>query len=104
MRPTVLHVEDDPYVAAFVQTAFRRLGFGGTLIRAESVRDGLAAAQKCHRDEIGPDLVLVDLQLADGTGLDLVRQVRSSPYLIGTASDLRRRLESITRRNSLPSG
>lgn len=84
MRPTVLHVEDDPYLATFVQTAFRRLGFGGTLIRAETVRTGLAAARRCHQDGIGPDLVLVDLQLPDGTGLDLVRQVRSSPYLSST--------------------
>lgn len=33
MGPTIIHVEDDPYLGALVRAAFQRFGFGGFVIR-----------------------------------------------------------------------
>jgi CheY-like chemotaxis protein len=76
----ILHVEDDPAIAKLVDAAFASFGFGGTILPAEGV--GIALKLLCERSrEREPiDLILVDMQLPDGTGLDVVREVKSDPF------------------------
>ncbi len=65
----VLVVEDELPMRRFLKTALDAQGY--RLVEAGSVREGLAQATGRR-----PDLILLDLGLPDGDGIDLVRRVR----------------------------
>lgn len=62
----VLLVEDDASVAGAMESALRRRGY--EVVRAATVADALAAPSV--------DLVLLDLGLPDGDGIDVCRELR----------------------------
>ena len=66
--PTLLVIDDEPSV----QYAFRRVfgDEGVTVLTAHDRRRGPAAVPPSDR----PDVVVLDLQLPDGSGLDLFRE------------------------------
>ena len=66
----VIVVEDEPQIRRFVCDALKRDGCATT--EAGSVRQGLDAAASCK-----PDLVVLDLGLPDGNGLDFIRDMRT---------------------------
>ena len=71
----ILIVEDDPAIAAFVQTALEREGFETELVK----RGDLVLA----RVEVSPpDLVLLDLMLPGMDGLDVCKALRLRPQYI----------------------
>jgi two-component system sensor histidine kinase KdpD len=67
---TVLIVEDEPHIRRFVRMALE--GEGCRVLEADRVNGGLerAAAEK-------PDLVVLDLGLPDGDGLEFIRAYRA---------------------------
>jgi DNA-binding response OmpR family regulator len=76
---TILHVEDDPMLAQLVQVAFENLGFRGEIVQASLVREAVATLndRRCKKEPL--DLILVDMQLPDGSGLDVLRKVKARP-------------------------
>ncbi len=80
MKITILHVEDDPSLAKLVRVAFQSLGFHGNMLTADRVENALALLAERARHHQPVDLILSDMQLPDGTGLDVVREVRADPY------------------------
>jgi|SRR6185312_9095628 len=68
-RPLVLVVEDDAPIRHFVKTALESQGM--VVREAAGVRDGLVAA-KTRR----PELLILDLGLPDGDGVDMVKALR----------------------------
>jgi CheY-like chemotaxis protein len=76
---TILHVEDDIALAETVRDAFEAFGFRGKYVLAQSV----AEARRILDDTSSPlpDLVICDMHLPDGTGLDVVRNIRANPAL-----------------------
>lgn len=80
-RPQVLFVEDEDSISQPFARALERAGFDATVVRT-----GSSALELARRRE--PDLVLLDLNLPDGEGLDVCRELRSRsdvPVLILTA-------------------
>lgn len=81
---SILIVEDDEAIAAFLQTALEREGFASTV-----VRNGRAALH--HIDQTPPDLILLDLMLPGMSGLQLCQTVRRRadyiPIIMVTAKD-----------------
>jgi len=76
----VLIVEDDPQIRRFLRLALESEGC--TVQEAGRLDVGLAASR------LGPDLVLLDLGLPDGDGLDFVRAFRprsTAPVVILSA-------------------
>ncbi|MBI5259151.1 MAG: response regulator [Burkholderiales bacterium] len=69
-RPKVLVVEDEPEIRRFVRLALEREGF--EVHEAGGVQRGLIDAGTRH-----PDLVVLDLGLPDGDGVDLIRDLRT---------------------------
>ena len=67
--PVALLVEDDRHIRRFLRTSFEAEGW--RVFEAETMRQGLidAATRK-------PDLVIADLGLPDGDGVDLIRELR----------------------------
>src|SRR5580692_9783085 len=65
--PRILVVEDEPAIAESIAYSLRRDGF------AVTVAQNLAAAE---REAPGADLVVLDLMLPDGSGFDLIGQIR----------------------------
>jgi two-component system KDP operon response regulator KdpE len=66
---TVLLIEDEPQMRRFLRAALD--GGQWHLIEAATAREGLAQAASRT-----PDLILMDLGLPDGDGLDLTRRIR----------------------------
>ena len=76
---TILHVEDDLTLARLVKSAFEGFGFRGTMIGADRVAQALDLLDERARNNEPVDLILVDMQLPDGLGLDVIREVKSDP-------------------------
>ncbi len=76
---TILHVEDDPQLVGLVRAAFEGFGFRGTILSAGGVKEALDLLEKCARDGEHVSLILLDVQLPDGSGLDVLREVKSDP-------------------------
>ncbi len=68
---TILVVEDDPAVRTFLADNLTADGY--ELHVAETVRDALRVLEYKQ-----PDLAVLDLGLPDGTGLDLLRRIRTA--------------------------
>ena len=67
--PTVVVIEDEPHIRRFVRTALEAEGW---LVReADTAKKGLTEAGTRK-----PDLLVLDLGLPDGNGLDVIRDVR----------------------------
>jgi DNA-binding response OmpR family regulator len=88
----ILIIEDNQDFVAFVQAVLELNGH--SVAHTASLRDSLSLA---HRAPY-PDLVLLDLDLPDGNGLDFLEQVATDvPVLVLTAStdaDLARQLQT----------
>lgn len=76
---TILHVEDDPMASDVVRMAFTSFGFSGVMITAESVREALGLLSEREKKHEPLGLIISDMQLPDGTGLDLIREVKTCP-------------------------
>lgn len=93
----VLLVDDEPHVALLVGPLLERLGI--TVRTARS----LAEARQALAPAAGPDAVLLDLHLPDGSGLDLLRELRAEsataalPVLVISAEGDDRVLEEVER-------
>ena len=78
---TILVVEDEDSIALPLATALERDGYATRV--TGSVPEAIALAA-----ELQPDLILLDVMLADGSGLDVCREVRrhsSVPIIMLTA-------------------
>jgi len=89
----VLIIEDDPKIAAALEIRFRSGGY-----ETESAGDAVAGLSKAVDNQ--PDLIILDISLPGGNGLDLAQrfktipETRWAPIIFVTASkapDLRRR-------------
>src|SRR5512147_640169 len=79
--PTALLVEDERQIRRFVRTAMESEGWH--VVEAETLRQGLIDAGTRK-----PDLVILDLGLPDGDGIDFIRGVRggsSMPVIVLSA-------------------
>jgi two-component system KDP operon response regulator KdpE len=83
---TVLVVEDEPQVRRFLRTMLASHGF--RVVEAKTGAEGIAQAATRN-----PDLVLLDLGLPDGDGVELTRRLREwarMPIIVISARDRER--------------
>lgn len=78
MVTVILHVEDDLVLRGLVELAFQGFGFRGTVISAGSVSEAVERLDAAEKSGAGMDLIVSDMNLPDGSGLDVVRHVRAS--------------------------
>jgi len=71
---SILYIEDNPHNMRLVRKLLQTMGF--TMIEAMDGLRGLRMAAE-HR----PDLILVDINLPDIDGLEVVRRLKSDPAL-----------------------
>lgn len=77
-RRHLLVVDDEPHIGLLLRPHLERLGYRVTLART------LAEARAALSDRGRPlDGVLLDLHLPDGSGLDLLRELREHPATRG---------------------
>lgn len=83
MTDNVLLVDDDPDDADLVRLAFREHGAGANLVvalDADEAHDYLERVGAFGRRVPGrPAVVLLDLKLRVGTGLEVLRRIRATP-------------------------
>ncbi len=68
--PLVLLIEDEPQMRRFLRATLTSHGF--RLVEAETCKDGVM-----HATTYNPEIILLDLGLPDGDGLDLTRELRT---------------------------
>jgi len=73
---TVLVVEDNELNLKLFCDLLRAHGF-----HADAVRDGRDALDRARA--IGPDLIIMDIQMPHVSGLDLIEQAKADPALAG---------------------
>lgn len=74
---TILLVEDDPADALLIRDALTPAGY--QLVHCPTVAEGSK-----RFETLRPDLVILDVNLPDGSGLDVCRKIRSHPALAPT--------------------
>ncbi len=75
---TVLLVDDHELIRQGLARAFERTEDFSVVGEAGSVKEGIALAE-----ELDPAIVVTDVRLPDGTGLDLVRHLRQASDTVG---------------------
>lgn len=78
MLSEILHVEDDASLRALVDLSFEGFGFHGKTVTAQSVAEAVEDLDDAEAAGETFDLIICDMNLPDGTGLDVVRYVRAS--------------------------
>ena len=74
----VFMVEDNDKETAFLKACWTNVEVPITLLgRANCIADGRA-----RLDQLDPDLVLLDVELPDGTGFDLLEFMRDRDFLV----------------------
>ncbi len=71
-QPAILVVEDSPRNMALIRAILARRQYRVALAAT-------LAEARTRIAEVTPDLILLDIRLPDGNGLDLVRELRSDP-------------------------
>jgi two-component system catabolic regulation response regulator CreB len=72
-RRHLLVVDDEPHIGLLLRPHLERLGYGVSLART------LAEARAALDDRHTPlDAILLDLHLPDGSGVDLLRELRAA--------------------------
>jgi len=74
-QPTILVIDDDPDLVKLIRTYFR---FESFAVRTASRRDEIMAA---FREAPMPDLVLLDVELPDANGFDILARMRQHAVL-----------------------
>ena len=83
-RPAqLLLVEDNPAEAELIQRVFKREKINNTIFHVETGEEALDFLNKrgAHSDAADVDLVLLDLNLPDMSGIDVLIEVRKSASL-----------------------
>lgn len=101
-RPRLLVVDDEPHIGLLLRPHLESLGYDITLAKnLAEARAALGAA-----DSGLPAGLLLDLHLPDGSGLDLLRELRAAgptralPVLVLTAEGEERVLQDVRRLNA----
>lgn len=86
---TILYVEDDPSSILLLEEALAEVSTPTTVHAVESASEALAflAREGAHEAAPRPDLVLLDLDLGESSGLDVLEELqardeRSSPPIV----------------------
>jgi DNA-binding response OmpR family regulator len=74
--PKILVVEDEPAIAESLAYSLRRDGFAVTVAPSLGAAEREAFGQEGAPGAAAPDLVVLDLMLPDGSGFDLIGQIR----------------------------
>lgn len=77
---SLLHVEDDPILISLVKAAFSKFGYSGETVSVGTIKEAFDLLAERKRSGKPFNLILTDMNLPDGTGLDVIREVRSIPY------------------------
>jgi DNA-binding NarL/FixJ family response regulator len=75
---SVLLIDDHELIRQGLARAFERQGDFSVVGSAGSVEEGARLAE-----QLAPDVIVTDVRLPDGTGLDLVRRVRTTNDAVG---------------------
>lgn len=96
--PVLLHVEDHEANLQVLRMVLQRCRPGWRLLEARTVAEAAIASRQQR-----PDLVLVDMRLPDGTGVDAIQAVLGEhdppgPTVVVLTADATPRVERETRR------
>lgn len=82
---TIMMIEDDPGHARLIENSIRQAAISNTITH---LRDGASALDYLvggawRHDRAGPALILLDLNLADMSGIEILARIKETPALNG---------------------
>ncbi len=75
----ILHIEDDASLANLVELTFKSFGFVGEILHVTLVEDAITLLSERELKKLPVNLILSDMHLPDGQGLDFLKHLKSSP-------------------------
>lgn len=75
----ILHIEDNPSLANVVKLSFESFGFEGEMLHAALVQDALDLLKERELKGLSLDLIISDMELPDGQGVDVLQYIKSNP-------------------------
>jgi len=83
-QKTILHIEDDPALADLVRLTFKSFGFKGEILHVSLVEEAIALLEERERKKAPIALILSDMHLPDGKGLDMIKHIKANPAWTNT--------------------
>ncbi|MCW2315469.1 Response regulator receiver domain-containing protein [Rhodoblastus acidophilus] len=96
---SIVMIEDDEGHARLIEKNIRRAGVHNEIITFGNGADALAYLLDADKTRRGPLLILLDLNLPDMTGIDILARIKSdevvkrSPVIVLTTTDDRREIQ-----------
>lgn len=90
---TFFIVDDMSFYRDLMVQSLGNLGFNGRCILSKNYKESITKLKEMIKKGEKVDFIISDIQLPDGTGIDLLRKVRSSkkignvPFLLITTTD-----------------
>jgi CheY-like chemotaxis protein len=81
----IFSVEDDSDFAFLMETAVQELKKPSTIQIVDNGKEALRILQELAINKLKPKLILLDLNLPGISGIDILKEIRSIPYLRYTA-------------------
>lgn len=75
----IMLVEDNPDDVAFTKRVLRYNRLDRNLVLAADGKEALAALERLAEEEKLPDLILLDINLPDISGIDLLTRIKQNP-------------------------
>jgi len=89
----IMLVEDNPEDAAFTKRVLKFNQLNGDLVLATNGREAMEALERRHKEGNPPNLILLDINLPDISGIDLLTRIKEDtrfckiPVVILTGSN-----------------
>lgn len=75
----VMLVEDNPDDVAFTQRVLRYSKLDRDLVIAKDGREAIEALERLSDEGLSPDIILLDINLPDISGIDLLTKIKKDP-------------------------
>jgi len=77
-----LVVDDMTFTHSFILQSLKKLGFEGNIFAAKNMTSAIEKIKEVYKHKMKIDVIITDLHLPDGNGIELTKKIRSTSSLV----------------------